>query len=313
MCASRWTSTEGNTSDRPQPFQPDSGSAQPFDPEAYKGAQREEWNAVAPAVGRWWSVVYEAPLVPLTNRMIELAEIEPGHHVLDVATGLGEPALAAAAAVGPAGRVTATDISSEMLRIARERAADAGIATVDFVEQDAEAIDYPDGSFDAVLCRFSLMFLSNPEAALKRMRTALKDGGRLVASVWGPPERVPVVSVTMEAIVRELQPPPPPPGTPGVFALADRHGLEELVREAGFGEVQSEPLNITFEFTSTDEYVRYLQDVALPVWGLLAPESPERKEQVWGAIAEAHRPFEAADGVLRLEGESLLVWGRRLR
>lgn len=307
MNAPRSTSTEG----KPYPLQPDSEPGQPFDPEAYKAAQRQEWNDVAPAVGRWWSSVYEAPLVPVVSRMIELAEIQPGQHVLDVATGLGEPALAAAAAVGPAGRVTATDISSEMLQIARERAVGAGITNVDFVEQDAEAVDHPDGSFHAVLCRFALMFLADPKAALKGMRRALKDGGRLVATVWGPPERVPVVSVAMGAIARELQPPPPPPGTPGVFALADRHGLEELVRQAGFDEVQSEPLNVTFEFASTEQYMLYLQDVALPIWGLLAPENPERREQVWRAIAEAHRPFQGHDGVLRLEGESLLVWGRR--
>jgi ubiquinone/menaquinone biosynthesis C-methylase UbiE len=286
-------------------------NVQPFDPEAYKVAQRQEWNDVAPNVGRWWRVVYEAPLVPVANRMIELAEIQPGDRVLDVATGLGEPALSAAAVVGAAGHVTATDISAEMLRIASERAAKSGLTNLDFVEQDAETIDFPDESFDAVLCRFALMFLADPQSAIDRMHRALKKGGRLVATVWGPPERVPLASVTMGVIARELQLPPPPPGTPGVFALADRRALEELFWKAGFGEVQSEPLNVSFEFASTDEYIRYVQDVALPIWGLLANESAERTEHVWRAVADAHRPFEGADGVVRLSAESLLVWGRR--
>ena len=142
--------------------------------------------------------------------------------MLDVATGLGEPALAAAAVVGAAGHVTATDISAEMLRIASERAAESGLTNLDFVEQDAETIDFPDGSFDAVLCRFALMFLADPLSAIDRMRTVLKEGGFLVSTFFGPPERVPLASVTMEVIARELQLPPPPPGTPGVFARADR-------------------------------------------------------------------------------------------
>ena len=54
-------------------LQPDSTPAQSFDAEAYKVAKRQEWNDVAPSVGRWWRIVYEAPLVPVTNRMIELA------------------------------------------------------------------------------------------------------------------------------------------------------------------------------------------------------------------------------------------------
>jgi hypothetical protein len=115
----------------------------------------------------------------------------------------------------------------------------------------------------------------------------------------------------MEVIARELQLPPPPPGTPGVFALADRRMLEGLFWKAGFGEVQSEPLTVSFEFASTDEYIRYVQDVALPIWGLLANESAARKEGLWRAVADAHRPFEGADGVVRLSGESLLVRGRR--
>ncbi|MGH9895094.1 MAG: class I SAM-dependent methyltransferase, partial [bacterium] len=116
----------GGLSDGDSPVQSDTAPAQMFDPEAYKIAQRQEWNDVAPSVGRWWRIVYEAPLVPVTKRMIELAGVEPGHHVLDVATGLGEPALSVAAIVGPSGRVTATDLSAEMLGIARARASEAG-------------------------------------------------------------------------------------------------------------------------------------------------------------------------------------------
>jgi hypothetical protein len=87
--------------------------------------------------------------------------------------------------------------------------------------------------------------------------------------------------------------------------------LEGLFWKAGFGEVHSEPLTVSFEFASTDEYIRYVQDVALPIWGLMVDESAERKEQVWKAVADAHRPFEGPDGVMRLDGESILVSGRR--
>jgi len=69
--------------------------------------------------------------------------------VLDIATRIGEPALLAASRVGPAGRVVATDISSQMLDIARERAAMSGLSNVEIRQADAGQLDFPDGSFDA--------------------------------------------------------------------------------------------------------------------------------------------------------------------
>lgn len=116
--------------------------------------------------------------------------------------------------------------------------------------------------------------------------------------MWGPPERVPAISVTVGAVARELQP-PPPPGTPGLFSLADGSALEQSVREAGFTDVHSEPLNITFKFDSMDDYIRYLKDVAAPINNLIADQSEERKEEVWSAVAEANRQFVDPDGTLR--------------
>lgn len=285
-------------------------ATQPFDADGYKAGQRRDWSTAAAGWKYWWETI-EKSAAPVSRRLIELAQIQAGQRVLDVATGIGEPALEAARVVGPAGKVTATDIAPGMLEIARERAQDAGVTNIEFVEVDAETINFPAGSFDAVLCRFGLMFLPNLAASLESMRRALQDGGRLAASVWGPPERVPAVSVTMGAVARELQLPPPPPGTPGPFSLADRSALEQSLREAGFTDVQSEPLNVTFEFDSVDDYVRYLKDVAAPINNLLADRSEERKEAVWRAVAEANRQFVASDGTLRAEGESVLVAGRR--
>lgn len=282
---------------------------QPFDSDSYKASQRRDWSTAAVGWKHWWKTL-EVALASVSQRMIELAEIEPGQHVLDVATGVGEPAVTVAGVVGPSGHVTATDIAPGMLEIARERAEGAALTNIDFVEMDAEAIEFPEDSFDVVLCRFGLMFLPNPAVSLKRMERALSEGGHLVASVWASPERAPGLSVTMTAVAQTLQLPAPPPGAPGLFTLGDRSLLEELLRRAGFRQVQAEPLKITMNFDSTAEYVRYLQDVAAPINNLLVDRNPEQRDEVWRAIAEANRQFEAADGTLRLEAESLLVVGR---
>ena len=98
---------------------------------------------------------------PVNDRLIELAEIETGHTVVDVATGIGDPALSAARRAGPTGRVIATDQSSAMLAVAASRARDAGVTNIEFRQLDANVFDLPDATIDAIVCRWGLMFLSD--------------------------------------------------------------------------------------------------------------------------------------------------------
>ncbi len=116
--------------------------------------QRQQWNSVATGWKKWWRAI-EGGAQHVSQRMIELAEVKPGQRVLDIATGIGEPALLAASRVGTAGRVVATDLSPQMLDIARERANALGLTNVGFMESDVEALNFPDGSFDAILCRWA--------------------------------------------------------------------------------------------------------------------------------------------------------------
>jgi SAM-dependent methyltransferase len=285
-------------------------STQLFDPVGYKAGQRRDWTEAAAGWRKWWEPL-EAALAPVGNRLIELAAIRPGHRVLDIATGIGEPALTAARVVGPGGTVVGTDISPGMLEVARARATDLGIENVEFHEMDAEALDLPEGSFNAVLCRFGLMFLPNLEQALGGIRRLLVPGGDFAASTWGPPDRNPMNAATFAAIARVLELPPPAPGTPGIFSLADADKLAGRVQGAGFIDVRTETLPVRSEFESLEAYIRFLQDVGAPIHNLLAGESRERRSEVWEAVAEANRTFVGADERLYLSGESILVRGRR--
>ena len=143
-------------------------STQPFDPAEYKAGQRQEWGAAADGWRRQWETI-ERFSQPVSDRLVELTRIRPGHRVLDVATGIGEPAVTAARAVGPSGSVVATDQAPEMLAIARERIAALGLRNIEFHEMDAEALDLPEESFNALLCRWGLMFLPNLDSLVKSL------------------------------------------------------------------------------------------------------------------------------------------------
>lgn len=285
-------------------------TTQTFDPMAYKQAQRKDWSAAAAGWREWWQKLEEG-LGPAAERLVELAELRPGERVLDIATGIGEPAVTAARRVGPEGHVVATDIAPGMLEIGREPAAALGLANIEFREADAEELDVPAEAFDAVLSRFGLMFFPDLRGALARIRAALRPGGRLAAAVWGPPERTPLVAIPLQTVARELELPAPAPGTPGPLALADADALADKVRGAGFDGVRVERETLSVPFDSADEFVRFMKTVSAPVNNLLAQHPAERREEVWQAIGVAIAERADDDGSLRLTNEVIYVSGRR--
>jgi len=285
-------------------------STQSFDPIRYKAGQQKEWGSAAVGWKNWWQSI-ESGLQPISERMMDLAEIRPVQQVLDVATGIGEPAVTAARLVGQSGHVIAIDIAAPMLDIARIRVTELGLLNIDFRESDAEALDLPEQSFDIILCRLGLMYLPNLQTSLERMRNLLVPGGRLIAAVWGSAQKVPFVSMPMGVTMRALQVPPPLPGMPGPFSLADTNHMEQVLTQAGFTQVHTEPMTLTLEWTSLEEYVRFLQDVLVQLNVLLSRYPIERQAEVWQVITETAQQCITPDGSCRMENELVLVAGQR--
>ena len=144
------------------------------------------WDADGARSWAKWFHIMEAAAGPLSEHMVELAGVAPGGRVLDIATGVGEPAVSAARRAGPEGSVLATDLSADMLAHGRQRAEDLGLSNITFQEMDAQALDLSEDSFDAVLCRWGLMFVDDLDAALAGIRGCLKPGSEFGCSVPRP-------------------------------------------------------------------------------------------------------------------------------
>jgi ubiquinone/menaquinone biosynthesis C-methylase UbiE len=172
------------------------------EPEAFKQRLREQWDEVAV---RWhrWTPVMSAQYAPATELMLDLAHLRPGGRVLDIAAGDGYQSIAAARRVGPSGHVLAIDLAAEQLKYAAAAAREAGVEHLETRVMDAENLDLPDASFDAVLCQFGLMFLPDLDRGLREMLRVLKPGAwasLVIAAAGGFPESELVASIVRDRL-----------------------------------------------------------------------------------------------------------------
>ncbi len=160
-------------------------------------------SAVA-AVGWQRGSAGRADLHPITDRMLDLAGIRPGHRVLDVAAGTGEQTLMAARRVGPDGFVLATDIADRMLAFLDEAARNEGLTNVQTRLVDARLLELERDSFDAAICRLALMLIPERHKALTAIHRALKAGARFAAIVLSTAEKEPHISESLAIARRHL-------------------------------------------------------------------------------------------------------------
>lgn len=271
--------------------------------------QREQWDSVAAGWQRWWRTI-ESGAQQVSKRMLDLAEVEPGQRVLDIATGIGEPALLAALRVGTAGQVTATDLSSNMLDIARERAATMGLSNVEFIEADAEQLAFPDGSFDIVLCRWGLTSFPNPLKTLAAIHRMLAPNGSVAASVWkeGPKGR-PLASLTKAVAHDVFDLPSPAPEAPPINGSAMKTLAKDLI-DVGFRGVRVEEVALTLDFRSTEDCTQYLVDVSPEVAALLSNKSPGKQRDYRQGLADKLQPYVVGDGAVRVPNVAVCAVGR---
>jgi ubiquinone/menaquinone biosynthesis C-methylase UbiE len=260
--------------------------------------------------------------------LVELAEIKQGDRVIDIATGIGEPAITAAKKVGIEGYVLATDISPQMLAIAKERTVSLGLQNiVEFKEVDAEKIldlqqQQPLSPFAAVLCRWGLMFFPNLASTLTNIYKLLSSGGRIAAAVWSEPTKVPKLYTAIDIVTQKL-------GISSTtayahyteilspFSLANINIVNNALVEAGFKDIHTEYLKITFEFLSAEDYTDFAKQIIAPIHNLLANETEKRKEEIWKAVTEevARRYYidnnNSTGSVVRMDNECIIIVGRK--
>lgn len=241
--------------------------------------------------------------------MVEHLDLQPGQTVLELASGPGDTGFLAAELVRPGGSLISSDASRAMLGVAAGRARDLGVRNVEFKRLELEWIDLPAASVDAILCRWGLMLTSDPASALQEARRVLRPGARIALSVWDVPERNPWATVPGRALLELGHIEPPDPDAPGMFALADRDRLEDLLHGAGFLEVVVDSVELSRAETGVDAFLAETLDLNQTMADVRARLSADQWAEVRAQVASLSAPFTRPDGAVRFPACALVAAG----
>ena len=205
------------------------------------------------AAMRRWHDFWNAAVRGTTKLFLDALPQRPGLRVLDLASGSGEPAISLAAAIGPQGQVVATDISADILGVAEESARRAGCTTIRYQVCVAELLPFPESSFDALTCRFGVMFFTDAQKALRETRRVLRPGGPAIFLAWELAEQ-PYFAATIE-LVRKYAGLTEPREALDIYRFGQTGKLSAEFREAGFARVSEEIHTIQLAWPGPPEQV----------------------------------------------------------
>lgn len=274
-----------------------------FDAIAFKKTTHLQWNAVA---DRWnaWGPLLDSWLGPVSEALLDMANVGPGSRVLHVAGGSGQEALQSARRVGPSGYVETTDISEALTALANANLKAAGVRNAVARVTDGEGLAIIGEPFDAVLSRVGLIYFPDQLGAVKRQAAALRRGGYVGAIVYATAEECRFFSDAVGVIRRHAALPPPAPGQPGPFSLGTPGRIEELFEAAGLVDVQVRKINAPVVLPSAAECLRFEQESFGALHQMLGKLDDAAKAKAWTEVSEKLTAFETNG---RFEGPCAMI------
>jgi ubiquinone/menaquinone biosynthesis C-methylase UbiE len=258
--------------------------------------QRYGWDLAASGYDSLWS----AQLAEARAALLTWASPAPGERVLDVACGTGLASFEAARAVGESGHVLGIDLSDRMVRDAERRAREKKSLNCSFARMDGETLALPDASFDLALCALGLMYMPEPERALREMHRVLRAGGRVSLAVWGERSKCgwsAVFPIVDDEVASEV--------CPLFFRLGEQDALARLCTETKFENVSHRRIATTLDFAGANEAcdAAFIGGPVALAWSRF---DDEVRERVRARYLEAIEPWRHGRGY-RIPGEFVIA------
>lgn len=269
--------------------------------------QKESWNKFSPGWKKWDDLVMDF-LKPMGDEII--AGINPSgkDNVLDIAAGTGEPGLTIASML-QGGNVTITDLSEDMLLIAKENAERRGITNIETLACDVCELPFDDNHFDAISCRFGFMFFPDMQIAANEMFRVLKPGGRIATSVWNIPEKNFWVTAVMGTINKNMELPQPPSGAPGMFRCCKPGLMKEIFENAGFKNITEKEVASKLNSGTVETFWNMMTDVGAPIVAALSKAEDNLKEKIKKEVFELVKS--KYPGNVAIDSSAIVISGKK--
>jgi len=266
-------------------------------PQLQRRVQRYGWNIAA----EYYEDSWKEQLTPAQDKLMEMMHFQPGESVLETACGTGLVTSRIAKAVGPDGKVSATDLSGDMIGLAKENVKTRN-GLVKFHRMDAGALEMEEKSFDAAICALGLMYVPDPIESLNEMYRILKHGGRAGIAVWGErkncgwAEVFPIVDRQVASDVCPL-----------FFQQGTGNALQYTFQEAGFNDVEVERFKVNLNYPDS-ETALMAAFAGGPVALAYEKFDEDTVETVHSEYLESVRPYQKGKGY-EIPGEFVVAKG----
>jgi len=272
-----------------------------MDPRLQQRVQRYGWDRAASTYEQSW----QKQLEPAQARLMQMAALQAGERVLDLACGTGLVTFRAADTVGNSGTVIGTDISEGMIEQCTRIAAERGTPQATFQRMAAEKLDFPDASFDVVLCALGMMYVTDFAGSIQEMFRVTRPGGRAVSAVWGKRDRcgwAEIFPIVERRVASDV--------CPMFFQLGTGDVQKMLFEAAGFTDVQSDRITTTLEY-ETGEEACIAAFAGGPVAMAYSRFDEPARESAYAEYIESIAAHRRGNGY-SLPGEFVVTIGRRV-
>ena len=269
-----------------------------MEPALQRRVQRYGWDKASAYYEAYW----QKQLYPAQQKLLQLANIQKGDRVIDIACGTGLVSFPAAEQAGDKGFVMANDISDKMVEAGNAIAKEKKLSNISFHRMDAEELDIVDESYNIALCALGLMYFPDPLKALKEMYRSLKPGGHAVVAVWGRRKNcgwAEVFEIVDRRVASEV--------CPMFFNLGNEGTLQQYMNASGFKNITVERINTILDYSSGEEACG-AAFLGGPVALAYSKFSDEVRREAYKEYIESIKSYQTADSY-HVPGEFVVAIG----
>jgi ubiquinone/menaquinone biosynthesis C-methylase UbiE len=265
---------------------------------AFKRLERDGWQQQASTYGdRIGLLTQEA-----NKHLIEAVALRPGMRILDICCG---PGFGAGQAAARGAKAIGIDFAPAMVQEAKRR-----FPNVEFQHGDAEALEFPEASFDAAICPFGVLHFNEPERALAEAFRVLKPGACYAFSVWCVPEKAELLGLALKVIADLADMNVPMPPAPPFFQYSDAAVAKAALERAGFDSIVSEEIPLFYRGHAAEEVWDWFDKSTVRTMALIRLQTADVQRRIREGIIQAAARYKCDDG-LKIPCPAILHSGRK--